>query len=316
MQTGDLAWLCLTVGAATALALTPLWSLVAARFGLLQSDRYKAHQPRLPSAGGVVVLVGLAAVGLTLLATGEPGSTSGVLIITVLLFGLFGLIDDLRLKGLPQGAKVIAPLLLSLPLALTLRDDPVGGWLEWAPPAIIVVLICLYLTATANLHNMHAGYNGLSCGLAVLLLGGLCVRMLLVGETEQLPLAAGMLGATLGLLWSNRYPARVLEGDTGTYLWGAAVGGLLMVQGWPLLGLVMLGPHIGDFLLWAWARFHHRPFVKFGTVDPDGCLSSRDPYKLKFLILRHWKLNESQATLSLWSLTAIGVVIALLLPLG
>jgi len=316
MQTGYLAWLCLVIGAVTAVAITPLWSLVAARLGLLEADRYKAHQPRLPSAGGVVVLVGALVVGMVLLPIGELSDTSGALLVTVLLFGLFGLFDDWGRKGLPQGAKVVVPLLLALPLALTLRDDTPPGWLDWAPSALIVVLVCLYLTATANLHNMHAGYNGLSCGLAVLLLGGLCLKMLREGETESLPLAAGLLGTTLAFLMFNRYPARVLEGDTGTYLWGAAVGGVLVVQGWPLMGLVMLAPHIVDLLLWSYARSKGHKFVKFGVVDQGGQLRSEDPFKLKFIILRRWKLTELHATVLLWGLTALFVLMALFLPEG
>ena len=316
METGYLAWLCLIIGGVTAIAVTPLWSLVATRFGLLETDRYKAHQPQLPSAGGVVVLAGVLVVGLALLAVGELSDTAGALLFTILLLGLFGLFDDWRNFGLPQGAKVMVPLILALPLALALRDDVPPGWLDWAPPVLVVILVCLYLTATANLHNMHAGYNGLSCGLAVLLLGGVCVKMLLTDETGNLPLAAGLLGATLVFLLFNRYPARVLEGDTGTYLWGAAVGGLLMVQVWPLLGLVMLGPHILDYLLWSYARAKGLKFVKFGSVDEDGNLQAEDPYKLKFAILKQWDLTESQATLFLWGLTAIFVVLALLLPQG
>ncbi len=310
------AWLCLATGAITALALTAPWSRWAVKSGLLGSDRYKPGQPELPTAGGVVVLTGFLVAAATMLVLGELSATEGAIVVTVLLFGLFGLADDLRQNGFPQRIKVLLPLLLGLPVALSIPTDSIPGWLDRAPFALVVVLACLYLTATANLHNMHAGYNGLSCGLAALLLAGLTARMVLDGQTQRLPLTAALLGATLALLWSNRYPARILEGDVGTYLWGAAVGSFLLIEGWPLLGLVMLAPHILDLLLWAWARFKGLPFVKFGKLDDDGTIIAPYPYKLKFAIVHGRRLSESQAVLALWGLSALAITITLVLPGG
>ena len=110
--------------------------------------------------------------------------------------------------------------------------------LLYIPVAIFV------LTATSNAVNLTDGLDGLSIGtvgIAALTLAliayfsgnvnfsGYLNIMFLKGSGELTIFAAALLGAALGFLWFNSYPAQVFMGDTGSLALGGAIGGLAIL---------------------------------------------------------------------------------------
>jgi len=117
-------------------------------------------------------------------------------------------------------------------------------WLgEWSTPAawILFILITIFMvTATSNGANLTDGLDGLATGtsaiaaiaLAIIAyLGGNVIYssylniMYLPGSGEMVVFMAAFIGALIGFLWYNAYPAQVFMGDTGSL----TIGGIIAV---------------------------------------------------------------------------------------
>ncbi len=108
------------------------------------------------------------------------------------------------------------------------------GWI------LFVVMTIFIVTATSNGANLTDGIDGLSAGSSAIMgvaLGvlayisgninysGYLNVMFIPGSGELLVFAAAFIGATIGFLWYNSYPAQVFMGDTGSL----ALGGIIAV---------------------------------------------------------------------------------------
>ena len=114
---------------------------------------------------------------------------------------------------------------------------------EWSTPAawILFILITIFMvTATSNGANLTDGLDGLATGtsaiaaiaLAIIAyLGGNVIYssylniMYLPGSGEMVVFMAAFIGALIGFLWYNAYPAQVFMGDTGSL----TIGGIIAV---------------------------------------------------------------------------------------
>ncbi|MBR5333038.1 MAG: phospho-N-acetylmuramoyl-pentapeptide-transferase [Muribaculaceae bacterium] len=114
---------------------------------------------------------------------------------------------------------------------------------EWATPAawILFILVTIFMvTATSNGANLTDGLDGLAAGtstiaavtLAIIAyLGGNVIYssylniMYLPGSGELVVFMAAFVGALIGFLWYNAYPAQVFMGDTGSL----TIGGIIAV---------------------------------------------------------------------------------------
>ena len=107
------------------------------------------------------------------------------------------------------------------------------GWLIYIPVVIFII------TAVSNAANLTDGLDGLLSGtsaIAGIILGifayvsgrvdfsSFLNIMYLPGSGELTIFAASLVGACLGFLWYNSYPASVFMGDTGSLALGGALG--------------------------------------------------------------------------------------------
>ncbi|MFV0522169.1 MAG: phospho-N-acetylmuramoyl-pentapeptide-transferase [Mangrovibacterium sp.] len=111
---------------------------------------------------------------------------------------------------------------------------------EWAKWAIYIIAIILIITAVSNAANLTDGIDGLASGTSAI--SGVTLGLLayvsgnvvfadylnimyipMVGELFVF--IAAFVGATVGFLWWNSYPAQIFMGDTGSL----ALGGILAV---------------------------------------------------------------------------------------
>lgn len=115
----------------------------------------------------------------------------------------------------------------------------VGGdkTLAW----ILYVLIAIFIiTAVSNGANLTDGLDGLLTGVSIPIVGVLAVLAYLSGHTiyadylnimyipnsgELMVFGAAMMGALIGFLWYNSFPAQIFMGDTGSL----AIGGIIAV---------------------------------------------------------------------------------------
>lgn len=104
---------------------------------------------------------------------------------------------------------------------------------------IFVIAVILIVTAVSNSANLTDGLDGLASGLSATIgvaLGILAYVsgrvdfasylniMYIPGSDELMVFAAAFVGATVGFLWYNAYPAQVFMGDTGSLTLGGIIG--------------------------------------------------------------------------------------------
>lgn len=114
-----------------------------------------------------------------------------------------------------------------------------GKWGWWCKWAIYLIMIVLVITACSNSVNLTDGMDGLAAGTsaisgAVLMvfayLSGNIIHtgylniMFIPGAGEAAVFMAAVIGALIGFLWYNSYPAQVFMGDTGSLALGGVIG--------------------------------------------------------------------------------------------
>jgi len=224
-----------------------------------------------PTMGGALILV---AVAVSILLWGDLGNRFvwAVLLVT-LLFGLIGGVDDYRKlrfgnsEGLSARTKFLWQSAVGLAVAAFLyatAQDPMETTLivpvfkdvmlplGWA----YVPLTYLVVVGASNAVNLTDGLDGLAIMPTVLVAGALGVFAYLTGNavfadylgipfvygTGELVVVCGALvGAGLGFLWFNAYPAQVFMGDVGALALGAALGLIAVLVRQEIVLLIMGG---------------------------------------------------------------------------
>ena len=118
--------------------------------------------------------------------------------------------------------------------------SPFKGTLGWyCKWAIYVLMIIIVITACSNGVNLTDGMDGLAAGTSAIVgivlgifawLGGNIVNadylniMYLPGSGELAVFMSALVGALIGFLWYNTYPAQVFMGDTGSLMLGGIIG--------------------------------------------------------------------------------------------
>jgi phospho-N-acetylmuramoyl-pentapeptide-transferase len=224
----------------------------------------------VPTMGGLLIF--LAIVFSTLLWADLSNRMVWVVLLTFTGFGLLGLADDLlklygrKKKGLAIRTKFAAQMILASLIGLYLYAYPAGEWghflqLPFFKEALIdlgwlyVPFVVLVIIGTSNGVNLTDGLDGLAIGpvmfasaafaLLIYLSGHAkfaeYLQIVFVPEAGELAIFAGaMVGASLGFLWFNTYPAQVFMGDIGSLSLGAALGIIAVIAKHEIL-LVLIG---------------------------------------------------------------------------
>ena len=114
-----------------------------------------------------------------------------------------------------------------------------GTWGRYCKWAIYVLMIIVVITACSNGVNLTDGMDGLAAGTSAIVgvvlglfawFGGNVVNadylniMYIPGSGEVAVFMAALVGALIGFLWYNTYPAQVFMGDTGSLMLGGIIG--------------------------------------------------------------------------------------------
>ena len=207
-----------------------------------------------PTMGGALILV---AVAVATLLWGDLGNRYvWIVLLTTLAFGAVGLWDDYRKlvlrdsRGLAARWKYLWQSLFGLAAAVALyvgASSPAETQLlfpffkdlvlDLGP--FFILLTYLVIVGSSNAVNLTDGLDGLAILPTVLISGALGVFAYASGHVEiagyllipHLPgvgelavLCGALVGAGLGFLWFNAYPAQVFMGDVGALALGAALG--------------------------------------------------------------------------------------------
>jgi phospho-N-acetylmuramoyl-pentapeptide-transferase len=248
--------------------------LVSYKIGqTVRDDGPQSHLSKAgtPTMGGALILVSVAV--STILWSDLSSDKVWVALIVTLLFGLIGGVDDYKKlvygnsKGLSAkakyfwqtvfglGAAVVMYRMAEAPIETTLimpfvKDVmiPLGGW--------FVVLSYFVIVGSSNAVNLTDGLDGLAIMPTVMVAGALSIFAYATGhigfaEYLGIPYIAGsgelaifcgsLVGAGLGFLWFNTYPAQVFMGDVGALALGAALGVVAVLVRQELVLLIMGG---------------------------------------------------------------------------
>ncbi|MHB8656867.1 MAG: phospho-N-acetylmuramoyl-pentapeptide-transferase [Solirubrobacteraceae bacterium] len=106
---------------------------------------------------------------------------------------------------------------------------------------IYPVFIYLVVAGTTSAVNLTDGLDGLAAGCAgIVLLAYIGITFITPGRHNLELLAACLVGACIGFLWFNSFPASIFMGDTGSLGLGGAIAGLAVMTRTEVL-LILLG---------------------------------------------------------------------------
>jgi phospho-N-acetylmuramoyl-pentapeptide-transferase len=328
----------------TSLLGTPLFIRLMQRRGYGQPIRVegpKSHETKrgTPTMGGAVfVIASLIGYLVGHVATNDPITTSGVLVLVMMTgLGLVGFIDDF-LKifrqtslGLRGRAKVAGQIVVAAVFAVEVLKhpdrfdltpaDPHLSFLRDFGPAIgtlpFVIWVIVMVVGTSNAVNITDGLDGLATGATIVVLAayvliGLwqerndCADFLgpqcyqVRDPLDVAVVAAAIVGGCFGFLWWNAPPAKIIMGDTGSLALGGALAGLAICTKTQLL-LIILG---GLFVI-----------ITMSDVIQIGCykLTRRRVFKMAPL-QHHFELAgwpETTIVIRFWLISALCVALGL-----
>jgi len=283
--------------------------------GLVVKDYYKKGNIMVPTGGGIVIMLAV----LFSMSINEIfyrfDATNYVMLNVILLFGLFGILDDMIDIGRP--AKLVLMYYCSYPLMQYATHSqilfPLLGQVDFGV-FYSQLIVPTFVLVASNLVNMHSGFNGLSSGLSVIVLISLIIKSIMIGSIENIIAIIAMAGATLGFLVFERYPSRIFWGNVGSLTVGASLGVMIVMQGFIVSGFIMLIPHTINFIMYVYWRVKKYPQAKFGKTRDDGTLEVPNNLTLKWVLPYYFRVTEKQSTYAMYAVTAIFCVIGILIP--
>ncbi|HDZ10418.1 phospho-N-acetylmuramoyl-pentapeptide-transferase [Pseudohongiella sp.] len=240
---------------------------------VVRTDGPESHFSKAgtPTMGGALILVSI--VLSTLIWADLRNAYVWVTMLVTVLFGAIGWVDDYRKvfrkdpKGLPAKWKYFWQSVIGLGAALFLyytATDPVQT--AYIVPffkdvsievgLLFIVVTYFVIVGSSNAVNLTDGLDGLAILPTVMVGGALGIIAYLSGHAEfsvylNIPTVTGagelvifcgaLLGAGLGFLWFNTYPAQVFMGDVGALALGAALGIVAVISRHEIVLFIMGG---------------------------------------------------------------------------
>ena len=148
-----------------------------------------------------------------------------------------------------------------------------GTWGRYCKWAIYVLMIIVVITACSNGVNLTDGMDGLAAGTTAIVgvvlglfawLGGNVVNaeylniMYIPGSGEVAVFMAALVGALIGFLWYNTYPAQVFMGDTGSLMLGGIIGVTAVLIRKELLIPILCGVFFAESVSVLMQRFYFK----------------------------------------------------------
>ena len=219
----------------------------------IREEGPQGHQTKAgtPTLGGIVILL---AFGVPFLIISSHDWESMGVFGTAVACALVGFADDYtkivrrRSLGLRARMKLLAMIAISVGLWAvakhaglqpTVRLRFIDGEIDLGP--LYPVFIYLVVAGTTSAVNLTDGLDGLAAGCAaIVLLAYIGITFITTGERDLTLLAGCLVGACIGFLWFNSFPASIFMGDTGSLCLGGAIAGLAVMTKTEIL-LILLG---------------------------------------------------------------------------
>ena len=220
-----------------------------------QTEREEGVQAHLkkagtPTMGGVIFLTAI--VITSLFYVKDYPKIVPILFLTI-GFGIIGFIDDYlkvvlrRSDGLLPMQKMLLQIVLTgifafyvvkianIPLTLII---PFTGGKTWDIGWFAIPLMFIAIIGTVNGTNFTDGLDGLASSVTVIVAGFFTAVTLAVNGGVA-PITSAVLGALMGFLVYNVYPAKIFMGDTGSLALGGFVSGVAYMLQMPLFIIIV-----------------------------------------------------------------------------
>lgn len=308
-----------SVACLTSLILTPMVRRLAVRLRWRDCPGGAEHKARCSTrthAGGIGVLLAL------LIAVWSVDASFPEIVrrlrpeLLLILPGALlaagvGLVDDLRgcrpfekLAVQIAGAVVVVSAVAALPPSWLHAAWPVPVWLT-------ATILGLWIVGTTNALNLVDGIDGLAPGIATLNAAGLTVLAIAGGELGIAVLAAATAGCALGFLRSNRHPAKIYLGDSGSMLLGFLLGAI---------GVVLVGRSATPTTALAVVLLGWVPLLDTGLAVVRRISSGMSPFRPDRDHIHHRLVSRGLsvrlAAGSLWSIQAVAVAAGIAIGFG
>ncbi len=312
--------------------------------GVVAEDHNKEKLKVLPSSGGLAVVFGIIVGALTYAFGGSFNFFTPVLSISnllavalsVTLIAMVGFLDDInvkgqrvrqtggyldRKKGLKMWQKPLLTLIGALPLmainaGISTVTVPFIGPINFGL-VYPLLLLPLAVVFVSNAFNLLGGFDGLQPGMAMMASIGFMAYFFFFGSAN-----AGYTGALLSVLLFasllafiqfNKFPAKILPGDSFTYAIGAMLVAIMVMGHAEAFGVIIFLPWIVEFGLHLRKKFDVRDL---GIRQKDGTLKApygKKVYSLAHLLMNAKPMKEWEVSLYLCVIEVGFVVLALLL---
>jgi phospho-N-acetylmuramoyl-pentapeptide-transferase len=206
-----------------------------------------------PTMGGLIVFV---AIAIPYLVLSDRDVESLAVFGVALGCAAIGFADDWlkivkrRSLGLSARWKLLAQIALALGLWWVATEEVgLDPTLEvrvfdaevYVGPVLFVLFTFLVIAGASNAVNLTDGLDGLAAGSCAIVLLAFTAITVTNGQEGLAVLSASLVGASIGFLWFNSFPASIFMGDTGSLGLGGAIGALAVMTQTELLLLILGG---------------------------------------------------------------------------
>tara|TARA_Y100000768_G_scaffold21862_1_gene14925 strand:- start:1480 stop:2565 length:1086 start_codon:yes stop_codon:yes gene_type:complete len=232
-----------------------------------------------PTMGGLIIIFSV--IISTLLWSDFNNPYIWILIFITMTFGIIGFFDDwLKIKeknskGLSAKYKLIFQSIFAfMAMIFMLQVSPEGDQqifimpfnkelIFTISPIIFLSMSIFIIVGSSNAVNLTDGLDGLAILPSVLIAGGLGLIAYASGNIliadylfipfnplsgELIVFCGALIGAGIGFLWYNTYPAQIFMGDLGSLTLGAILGTLAVLIRHEIVFAIMAGVFIMETL--------------------------------------------------------------------
>ena len=231
-----------------------------------------------PTMGGLIIFT---AISVPYLVLSERDTESMAVFIIALGSAGLGFADDWikivkrRSLGLAARWKLLGQIALALLLWYFAFEavglDPMLQIRTWdveiyLGPAVYVILTFLVLAGASNGVNLTDGLDGLAAGSCAIVFLAYTAISITTGQEGLALLSACLVGASVGFLWFNAFPATIFMGDPGSLGMGGAIGALAIMTQTEVLLIILGGIFVIEALsvaiqVFAFKAFRRRVFL-------------------------------------------------------
>lgn len=229
------------------------------KFGqYIRKDGIQTHLKKAgtPTIGGIIFI--FATLIGTIIMTQGIADEAMIALYAFIGFGFVGFLDDI-LKiihkdnlGLKAGQKMILLLIISLALSYYGYKSGIIGSKILIPfvnksfdlGIFYIPFLVFYFLAYTNAVNLTDGLDGLSTSITILVMAFFAIVSFGMAHYSLSIFCFILVGALLGFLRYNAFPAKVFMGDTGSLALGGAVAAVAMILKLELLSAIVGGIYV------------------------------------------------------------------------